>query len=257
MYGRRRRRSLPVRVGVVPRLYFYPGEPGVSFSSGCGRGAVPPVSQWVHVHAVTCISHGSLCSGTFCWLNPVPALWRRRCVFSLTAFCTFPLDCLFSSSTNICARTHARTQTCTRTHTHTHAVTLSSADADSSWLTQVDLSRPPFPAAPVSPCSASFHVPCLFPHAAVSRVAGSSYRPAATAARQSSACISKEQRAVLIYSFPARKAITEPALQKSIGPFLSSWSRTPPSNSKSGIGEEAVHVPASQTRIAVDVVAHS
>lgn len=39
------------------------------------------------------------------------------------------------------------------THTHTHVVTISSSDADSSWLTQVDLF--PYPAAPVSPCSAS------------------------------------------------------------------------------------------------------
>lgn len=49
-------------------------------------------------------------------------------------------------------------RTCAPTHTHTQTVTFYSADADSSWLTQVDLF--PYPAAPVSPCSGSFNALC-------------------------------------------------------------------------------------------------
>lgn len=66
----------------------------------------------------------------------------------------FLFDSLFSRDTSTLQCTHM----CTHTHTHTQTVTFYSADADSSWLTQVDLF--PYPAAPVSPCSGSFNALC-------------------------------------------------------------------------------------------------
>lgn len=65
---------------------------------------------------------------------------------------SFLFDCLFSRDTS----TRQCTHTCT--HTHIDRVTFYSADADSSWLTQVDLF--PYPAAPVSSCSGSFNALC-------------------------------------------------------------------------------------------------
>ncbi len=93
---------------------------------------------------------------TFCWLNPVFAVWDSfslswwpftvpvSSLWELFARC-FQFGCLFFSNMSIC----------THIHTRWHVFPLSSADADSSWLTQVDLF--PHPAAPVSPCSAPFN----------------------------------------------------------------------------------------------------
>lgn len=124
---------LPVRLKVAVRLFFV----RTRFWT-CGRGDTPPVSQQsthTHTHTHYMSWHAlvmKLCVMPFSLFLQSPPLW-----FVHISKISMLFDSLFSKH-GYTVHDHARALT----------VTLSSADADSTWLTQVDLS--PYAAAPLS-----------------------------------------------------------------------------------------------------------